>query len=322
MERQKTALVTGVTGQDGWYLARSLSQHGYAVVGSTHRSASEAANELAGLEMELIELDLSSMSQIESLVRERRFDDIYNLAARASSAQLFDDILATTDVNGVAVARLLESVRRHSPQTRVCQASSSEVFAGGIGGVLDESTPRIVRNAYGASKAFADHLVNAYRETWGLYACSAILFSHESPRRPVHFVVRKVANAAATVAVGEARTITINNIESVRDWGYAPDYVDAMRRMMELTDPRDFVIATGQAHTVGELCEVAFGHVGLDWRDYVEISRDPGRPAEPEARIGDSSLARQQLDWAPTVDFEALVTMIVDHDMARYEQPH
>lgn len=315
MSERKGALITGIWGQDGWYLAELLLRSGYAVTGTTHRTDVDPIMNVGGHNVPIVNLDLTNMDQVERLVESHQFDEIYNLASRASSTQLFDDPIATSEVNGVAVARFLESVKNHSPATRFCQASSSEVFAGSDRTVQDESTPRIPRNAYGAAKAFGDHLVSAYRMTYGLFACSAVLFSHESPRRSPHFVVRKITRAAARVAAGQPSQVTLENLVSSRDWGYAPDYADAMRRMLQSEVPRDYVIATGEAHTVQDVCETAFGYVEVDWRDHVAVSDRPQRDPDRVVRVGDSRRAAADLGWAPTLDFTQMIIEMVDADV-------
>lgn len=303
------ALVTGIGGQDGWYLARRLGELGTTVIGT-----SRTAGTIDGVSV--VALDLTDMAQIEEVVRAYRPDEIYNLAARASSAQLFDDPLATADINGVAVARLLEAIRRHAPAARFCQASSSEIFVGARTSPQDETTPRLPQSAYGAAKAYADHLVAAYRATFGMFACSAILYPHESPRRSPHFLVRKVARAAARVAARLDDKIVLGDLSAIRDWGYAPDYVEAMRKMLQAGAPHDYVIASGKPHTVGEVCEVAFAHVGLDWRHHVDVDDSLVRAPDPAPRIGNSTRARAELNWAPTLGFSDLVKHLVDSDSA------
>jgi GDPmannose 4,6-dehydratase len=315
----KSALVTGIRGQDGWYLAEALLKFGYAVTGTTHQPDAERSLHVGERQVPMVQLDLADTNQVEQLIQTHHFDEVYNLAARASSAQLFDDPIATSEINGVAVARFLESIKRHSPSTRFCQASSSEVFAGSDRNLQDESTPRIPRNAYGAAKAFGDHLVTAYRTTYGIFACSAILFSHESPRRSPHFVVRKITQAAARIATGRIAEVRLDNVVSIRDWGYAPDYVEAMTRMLHAGEPRDYVIATGQAHTVQDVCEAAFGFLGLDWRAHVTVEDQSGRAPDQVARVGDASRAAAELGWAPTRTFTQIVEEMVRADLALLE---
>jgi GDPmannose 4,6-dehydratase len=310
------ALITGINGQDGWYLARRLLELGSSVVGTSHRRDGLGSWEFAGHEVTVVELDLSNLAQIEHLIRKHRPRQIFNFAARASSAQLFDDPIATADVNGVAVARILEAIRLHSADTRFCQASSSEVFGHPETSPQDETTPKLPSNAYGAAKAFADHLVSAYRTTHGIFACSAILYPHESPRRPAHFLVRKVARAAVRIYAGLEETVTLGDLAATRDWGYAPDYVEAMRLMLKGPEPKDFVLATGESHSVADVCEAAFGHLGMDWRRHVLVDDQLKRVPEPAPRIGNATRARAELGWAPSIGFTQLITCLIDSDRA------
>jgi GDPmannose 4,6-dehydratase len=310
----RLALITGISGQDGWFLSRRLLALGQRVIGTSHRPDSPSTLEIDGRTIRIVPIDLGDMRSIDDVIRVHRPDDVYNLAARASSAQLFDDPLATADINGVAVARWLEAIRQHSPGTRFCQASSGEVFAGATASPQDEQTPRRPCNAYGAAKAFADHLVAAYRATHGLFACSAILYPHESPRRPPHFLVRKVAQAAARIAAGAQHTLALGDLSAVRDWGYAADYVEAMRLMLAAPRASDYVIASGVAHTVGEVCEVAFAHVGLDWRHHVVVDDQLKRSPDAVRRVGNPARARAELGWRSTLDFAQLIGHLVDAD--------
>jgi len=311
----RRALVTGIFGQDGSYLALRLSQLGYSVLGTTHRSDAPPTCRVLDREFPVLRVDLASTDEVDALVRNERPDDIFNLAARASSAQLFDDAIASAEINGVAVARFLEAIRRHSPGTRFCQASSREVFAGTDRSPQDETTPRAPLSAYGAAKAFGDHLVAAYRSTFGLHVCSAILYSHESPRRPPHFLVRKVTQAAARARAGSGIGVSLGDLGAVRDWGYAPDYVEAMRLMLQQGEPRDFVIATGVPHTVEDVCAAAFGHVGLDWRQHVRVDDKFKRAPDRVMAIGNSARARAELGWRPTLDFEAMIAEMVEAEV-------
>lgn len=306
------ALVTGISGQDGWYLARRLLELGYEVIGASHREAGTI--DVAGARVRVEVMPLDDAAAIERVIADHKPDEMYNFAARASSAQLFDDALATAEINGVAIARMLEAIRKHSPATRFCQASSSELFAGATATPQDESTPRAPLNAYGAAKAFADHLVAAYRASYGVFACSAILYPHESPRRPPHFLVRKVTNAAAAIKAGRMQTIALGDLSAVRDWGYAVDTVEAMRRMLQRPSPRDYVIATGVPHTVRDVCEIAFAHVGLDYRAHVVTDPTLVRAAEQVTRIGNPARAREELEWTPSLTFDQLIGYMVDSE--------
>jgi GDPmannose 4,6-dehydratase len=264
----------------------------------------------------LLPLATTDLTTLREVLRSHAPGAIFNLAARASSAQLFDDPLATADVNGLAVARWLEAIRLENRDIRFCQASSSEIFVGSTASPQDESTAARPLSAYGAAKAYADHLVAAYRAAHGLFACSAILFSHESPRRPRHFLMRKVAYAAARIAHGSEERLSLGDLDALRDWGYAADYVEAMRLMLTADAPSDYVIATGVVHSVRDACEVAFSHVGLNWQDHVDIDQSLKRPAEMVLRVGDSSHARARLGWKPSIGFEDLVRLLVDADQA------
>jgi GDPmannose 4,6-dehydratase len=304
------ALITGISGQDGWYLARRLLGLGYSVVGTTHRRDAAGSIDIEGRAVPMVYVDLGDVAQIEAAVQAHAPDEIYNLGCRSSSAQLFDDPLATADINGVAVARWLEAIVRHRPSAKFCQASSAEVFAGATTTPQSEDTLRVPLNAYGAAKAFGDHLVAAYR-TRGVFACSAILYPHESPRRPLHYLVHKVTNAAA-----RKQQVKLGDLSAVRDWGFAPDVVEAMRLMLQAQAPRDYVIATGEGHTVQDVCDAAFAHVDLDWRAYVVVEEGLRRGAEPITRIGDSRRARTDLAWAPSLTFRELIGHLVNSDRA------
>lgn len=286
------------------------------MVGTTHHPERAGSLSIEGRAIPVIELALSEQAQVEAVVRRYEPAAIYNFAARASSSQLFDDPLGTTDINGVAVVRLLEAVRSHSPKTRLCQASSSEIFAGAQHTPQDESTPRLPLNAYGAAKAFADHMVAAYRAAHGLFACSAILYPHESPRRTPHFLVRKVCRAAVRIRRGLESSLVLGDLSAVRDWGYAPDYVEGMRLMLERLEPADYVIATGEAHSVEDVCAQAFSCVGLNWREHVRVDDQFKRGAEPVRRVGNAARARTELGWLPSLGFQALIEHIVDADRA------
>ena len=314
-EPVKTALVTGVLGQDGFYLAKLLSARGYRVIGTSHRGPGRL--DLAGHgnpPVEVLGLELADGAAIRALVRQWRPAHIYNLAARASSAQLFDDAAATAEINGLAVVHLLEAIRTESAETRFCQASSSEVFARSAESPQSEGTPLRPRNAYGAAKVFAQNMVEAYREQFGIFACSAILFNHESPRRGLHFVTRKITSAAARVRAGLEQTLTIGNIDGRRDWSFAGDLVRGMWLMLEQPEPEDYVLASGETHSVRELCELAFGRLGLDYREHVKVDPAQQRPPDAVELRGDPSKARVRLGWRPAVGFEELVYMMVDAD--------
>lgn len=311
---RKKALITGIGGQDGYYLAELLIANEYDLVGTSHRVDAESTFRVAGRDVPVVHLDISDSRQIRALIERMQPDEIYNLAARSSSAQLFDDPVATAEINGVAVIRLLDAVRECCPKARFCQASSSEVFGKATHAPQDETTPLRPRNAYGAAKAFAQHTVETFRDRFDLFACSAILFNHESPRRGTEYVSRKVSRAVARIAAGHREVLRLGCLESRRDWGYAGDYVRAMWLMLQKSMPCDYVIATGTSHTVQELCEVAFSRVGLHYHEYVVVDAQLARVEDSVELRGDPSKANAQLGWLPSVSFAVLVGMMVDSD--------
>jgi GDPmannose 4,6-dehydratase len=312
---KKTVLITGVRGQDGTYLAEHLVNHGYTVIGTSH--AEEGLFELPNLctQIEIRKLDLSSEKKIKKLVAEVLPVEIYNLAARSSSSQLFDDPIATADINGLAAVRFLEAIRDISPHTRFCQAASSELYAGSDVSPQDENTAFSPNNAYGAAKAYAANMVTAYRSRHGIYATTAILFNHESPRRGMDYVTRKITHAVAKIAMGHQKVLTLGNLDSRRDWGFASDYAQAMWLMLQQSTAEDYVIATGITHSVRDFCEIAFSHVGLDYRDFVQIDSQWARRSEVIELRGNPTKARDRLNWQPSVGFADLVRMMVDADL-------
>lgn len=312
-----SALVTGISGQDGSYLAELLLERGYRVIGVTRLDAPAHQKRIEHLSgrVELVAGNLLDESFLRRLLEEYRPREIYNLAARASSSHLFADPVLTADFNGLAVVRMLEAIRAVSPSTRFCQASSSEMYGEATESPQSESTPLRPRNPYGIAKLFAHGMVGAYREHFGVFACSSILFNHESPRRGPEFVTRKITMSVARIRAGLAQSLQLGGLDATRDWGFARDYVFAMWKMLQNEVAGDYVLATGESHSVREFCEIAFGHVGLDYRKYVEIDARVVRPAEKVRRVGDPSKARNVLDWRPSVSFEQLVCMMVDADM-------
>jgi GDPmannose 4,6-dehydratase len=312
---KKTVLITGVRGQDGTYLAEHLFNHGYTVIGTSH--AEEGLFELPNLctQIEIRKLDLSSEKKIKKLVADVLPVEIYNLAARSSSSQLFDDPIATADINGLAAVRFLEAIRDISPYTRFCQAASSELYAGCDVSPQDENTAFSPNNAYGAAKAYAANMVTAYRSRHGIYATTAILFNHESPRRGTDYVTRKITHAVAKIAMGHQKVLILGNLDSRRDWGFAGDYALAMWLMLQQSTAEDYVIATGITHSVRDFCEIAFSHVGLDYRDFVQIDSQWARRSEVIELRGNPTKARDRLNWQPSVGFADLVRMMVDADL-------
>jgi GDPmannose 4,6-dehydratase len=312
----RTALITGIGGQDGCYLAELLLAQGCKVIGTSHREDAGTSIRIAGSEVPTVHLSLTRTDEIKALLETIRPDEIYNFASRSSSAQLFDDPIATSTINGLAVVAFLEVLRGTLPRARFCQASSSELFANSKQSPQDENTPMLPRNAYGAAKLFAHTMIGAYREQFGVFACSAILFNHESPRRGPEYVTRKVTLAAARIAEGRADALRLGNLDSRRDWGFAGDYARAMWLMLQQDAAEDFVIATGQTHSVGDLCEVAFARVGLDYRDHVRVDQDKGRRPETIELRGNPAKAMAKLGWRPSVSFAELIGMMVDADRA------
>ncbi|MEW4531082.1 GDP-mannose 4,6-dehydratase [Maioricimonas sp. JC845] len=317
----RRALITGVTGQDGSYLAELLLQKGYEVHGTTRSTGSEAARRLCSIVAErggnvrLHETSLQNDDEVARLLEDVRPDEIYHLAAQSHVGRSFELPQATLDANAGVTLRLLEAVRKQQREIRIFHAASSEMFGRPTESPQSERTPFVPRNPYATSKVCAFHLVANYREAHGLYACSGILFNHESPRRPERFVTRKITLAAARIAAGLQQTLTLGNLDVGRDWGFAGDYVDAMWRMLQQNEPTDLVIATGRWHTLEQFLERAFQRVNLDWRDHVR--QDPAlmRPAEPGRLVGDASLARKRLGWEATTSFEELVDRMVDADV-------
>jgi GDPmannose 4,6-dehydratase len=312
-----TALVTGVTGQDGSYLAEQLLAEGWRVVG-TVRALPHGPGCLppaAAARVELVALDLLDPAAIAEALRRHRPDEVYNLAAHSSGEGMWDDAPAIGALNGLAVAHLLEAIRRSGAPIRFCQASSSELFGEPAESPQTEGTPFRPRSPYGAAKLYAHTLVGIYRRRHGLFACSAILFNHESPRRGPGFVTRKVTRAAARIKLGLERELRLGNLEARRDWGFAGDAVRAMRLMLRAERADDYVVATGEPHAVRDLCACAFSHLGLDWRAHVR--EDPGafRPGEALPLVGDAGRARRVLGWRPAVGFEELVRGMVDADL-------
>jgi GDPmannose 4,6-dehydratase len=315
----KRALITGITGQDGSYLAELLLEKGYDVVGVARRTS---APNLWRIQHVLDRIDLRAADLLDqlSLIRvlaDVRPTELYNLAAMSFVPASWDQPMLTGEFNSQGVTRVLEAVRHVDPAIRVYQASSSEMFGKVREVPQTEMTPFYPRSPYGVSKVFAHYITVNYRESYNLFAVSGILFNHESPRRGLEFVTRKVTDGVARIKAGLAESLALGNLDARRDWGFAGDYVHAMWLMLQQERPEDYVIATGATHSVGELVEVAFGHAGLDWRKHVRIDPAFLRPAEVDLLIGDSSKAREQLGWRPKVNFESLIKMMVDADLER-----
>ncbi|NLE74838.1 MAG: GDP-mannose 4,6-dehydratase [Actinobacteria bacterium] len=318
MTTARTALITGITGQDGSYLAEYLLSLGYRVVGLVRRSASENYWRINPIrhEIELIQADLLDQSSLDTAVRRIDPDEIYNLGAQSFVPTSWEQPILTAEFTGVGVTRLLEAIRKHNPSIRVYQASSSEMFGRVREIPQTELTPFHPRSPYGCAKAYAHFITVNYRESYGLHACCGILFNHESPRRGLEFVTRKITHAVAQIKHGLADELRLGNLDAKRDWGYAPDYVRAMHLMLQHDEPQDYVIATGETHSVREFVEVAFSEVGLAWEDYVKEDERFLRPAEVDLLVGDASKAREILGWVPSVSFRGLVKLMVEADLA------
>ena len=315
------ALITGVTGQDGSYLAELLLAKGYAVHGIVRRSSTEAFERIGHLADRLVlhQADLNDLASLIEVVKEVRPHEVYNLAAQSFVPTSWKQPLLTTDVTATGVTRVLEAIRLVDPTgMRFYQASSSEMFGKVLETPQTETTRFHPRSPYGVAKVYGHGITVNYRESYGMYCVSGILFNHESPRRGREFVTRKVTDAAARIKLGLQRELRVGNLDSRRDWGFAGDYVRAMWLMLQQPEPDDYVIASGETHTVRELIEIAFDRVGLDWKAYTVLDPAFVRPAEVDLLLGDPSKARRVLGWKPEVDFPALVTMMVDADLKRY----
>ena len=315
----KRAIITGITGQDGSYLAELLLSQGYEVVGVVRRASAPNYWRIQHIldRVTLRPADLLDQLSLIRVVDEVRPHEFYNLAAMSFVPASWDQPMLTGEFNAQGVTRVLEAIRQVDPTVRLYQASSSEMFGKVREVPQTEMTPFYPRSPYGVSKVFAHYITVNYRESYGLFAVSGMLFNHESPRRGLEFVTRKVTDGVARIKLGLATTLSLGNLDAHRDWGFAGDYVRAMWLMLQQERPDDFVIATGIAHSVRDLVEVAFGHAGLDWQKYVTLDPKLIRPAEVEHLIGDCTKAKTQLGWKPAVDFAGLVKMMVDADLER-----
>ncbi len=318
---QRTALITGITGQDGSYLAEVLLEEGYRVVGMTRRSSTDSNERIAHLEgrIELIQGDLLDQASLGAALSDVGPDEVYNLAAQSFVPTSWNQPVLTGEFTGLGVTRMLEAIRQVDLGIRFYQASSSEMFGKVREMPQNELTPFHPRSPYGVAKAYGHFLTVNYRESYGLYAVSGILFNHESPRRGLEFVSRKVTDGAARIALGLATELPMGNLEAERDWGFAGDYVRAMWQMLQQPEPGDYVIATGVAHSVRDLCRVAFERVGLDYEQHVTLDPSLYRPAEVDHLLGDAGKARSVLGWEPTVTFTGMIEGMVDADVARHE---
>jgi GDPmannose 4,6-dehydratase len=316
----RTALITGITGQDGSYLAELLLAKGYRVVGVVRRSSTTPYERIAHLvdRVELMSADLLDQTSLTDVVHDTQPDEIYNLAAQSFVQTSWTQPVLTGEFTALGVTRMLEAMKKAAPKARFYQASSSEMFGKVVEVPQKESTPFYPRSPYGVAKAYGHWITLNYRESFGLYAVSGILFNHESPRRGLEFVTRKVTDGAARCKLGISKELRLGNLEARRDWGFAGDYVDAMWRMLQQDEPDDYVVATNQTWSVRELCQFAFQAVDLDYRDFVKHDNRFDRPAEVDLLIGDAAKAQKQLGWEPTVRFKQLVDMMVEADLARH----
>jgi len=311
------ALITGITGQDGSYLAELLLGKGYEVYGLVRRSSVKRLERIEGFmeNISLVEGDLTDQSSLDSVMHDVQPDEVYNMAAQSFVPASWNQAALTGDVTGLGVIRILEAIRKQRPQAKFLQASSSEMFGKVRETPQTEKTPFYPRSPYGAAKVFAHHITVNYRESYGLFACSAMGFNHESPRRGTEFVTRKVTQQVARIKFGLAKKLLMGNLDAKRDWGFAGDYVEAMWMILQQPEPDDFVLATGKTHSIRQLLEVAFGVAGLDWQKYVEVDPKFIRPAEVDFLCGDATKAREKLGWQPRVRFEELIKMMVEADL-------
>lgn len=311
------ALITGITGQDGSYLADLLLDKGYEVFGMVRRSSTETTGRIEHIRdrITFLQADLMDQVSLTKALEEAAPDEIYNLAAQSFVPTSWRQPVLTGQITGMGVTRMLEAMRQVVPKARFYQASSSEMFGKVREVPQSENTPFHPRSPYAVAKTYGHHITVNYRESYGLFTASGILFNHESPRRGLEFVTRKITDGVARIKLGLADELRLGNLESQRDWGYAGDYVLAMWLMMQHDEPENFVISTGKTHSIRDFLDIAFAHLDLDWEQYVK--KDPRylRPAEVDQLIGDSSKAKKILGWEPTVDFKSLVTMMVDADM-------
>ena len=316
---RKRALVTGITGQDGSYLAEFLLEQGYQVIGMVRRSSTVNFDRIAHLQeleaLDIVQGDLLDQMSLIDILREYDPQEVYNLAAQSFVPTSWRQPVLTGEFTALGVTRVLDAIRIVNPDIRFYQASSSEMFGKVMEVPQTEKTPFYPRSPYGVAKVYGHWITVNYRESYNLYACSGILFNHESPRRGLEFVTHKVTHAAARIKLGLQDELRLGNLEAQRDWGYAGDYVQAMWLMLQQDEPDDYVVSTGETHSVRELCEVAFSYLGLNYEDYVVIDEKFYRPAEVDLLIGDASKAHTKLGWEPSVDFPGLIRLMVDADL-------
>ena len=322
MAAPRRALITGITGQDGSYLAELLLEKGYEVHGMVRRSSVENFERIVHLgdQLTLHQADLLDQLSLVKLLRAVGPQEVYNLAAQSFIPTSFVQPLYTGDATGLGVARMVEAIHLVDPEIRFYQASSSEMFGKVRETPQNENTPFYPRSPYGVAKAYGHWITVNYRESYGLFACSGIMFNHESPRRGREFVSRKIAEGTARIALGVADSLALGNLDSKRDWGYAPEYVELMWRMLQRDEPTDYVVGTGEHHSPREFCEIAFEHVGLDYRGYVRQDERFLRPAEVDSLLADAAKAREELGWRPRTTFPELVRLMVDAELVRLQE--
>ena len=317
--KKKTALISGITGQDGSYLADLLLAKGYRVYGLERRSSNKNHGNIGHLlsKVTMISGDLLDEASLVHAIKQAKPDEVYNLASQSFVGESWKQPVFTGEVTGLGAIRMLEAIRQVNPKIKFYQASSSEMLGGTKEVPQNEKTHFYPRSPYGVAKLYAHWTTINYRESYGIFAVSGILFNHESPRRGLEFVTRKITDGVARIKLGLAKEVRLGNLDAKRDWGFAGDYVEAMWLMLQQKQPKDFVIATGETHSVKEFTEAAFAHAGLDWKKYVKIDKAFFRPAEVDHLCGDASLAQKELKWKPKVDFKKLVAMMVDSDIER-----
>lgn len=319
---QKTALITGINGQDGSYLAELLLSKGYRVAGIVRRSSTETQQRIEHIreKIEIYQADLLDQSSLAKVLADVQPDEVYNLAAMSFVPTSWQQPVLTAEFTAVGVTRMLEALRQSCPKARFYQASSSEMYGKVLEVPQSENTPFYPRSPYGVAKVYGHYITVNYRESYNLFACSGILFNHESPRRGLEFVTRKITDAVAKIKLGLQSELRLGNLDARRDWGFAGDYVRAMWLMLQQNSADDYVIGTGETHTVREFVEIAFNHVGLDWQKFVVVDPKFYRPAEVDLLLGNPTKAMKTLGWKPDVSFPQLVTMMVDADLKLHEQ--
>ncbi len=314
-----TALITGITGQDGSYLAELLLEKGYRVVGVVRRTSHDSYERIQHLvgKVEILAADLLDQHSLQTVIKDARPDEIYNLAAQSFVPTSWTQPVLTGEFTALGVTRMLDAIRLAKPDAKFYQASSSEMFGKVRETPQRETTPFYPRSPYGVAKVYGHYITVNYRESYGMFAVSGILFNHESPRRGLEFVTRKISDAVARIKLGMEQKLALGTLDAKRDWGFAGDYVDAMWRMLQQKAPTDYVIGTGVHHSVRDCCEVAFRHAGLDFKQHVVHDPRFDRPAEVETLLADPSKAKRELGWTPKVNFDGLMKMMVDADLAR-----